>query len=80
VAIRCSVPRLLVERSVAECVAPLVASGYRAQTIDHSPDAHRRAASSLLAASDLLRPFDASAPAGAWPHFLLSAADVPEPA
>lgn len=73
-------PQLLEQRrtSVAECVAPLVAAGYRAQVIDHSAAGSRRAAYSTRRAGELLRPFDASAPGDAWPHLLLSAAGTPE--
>jgi FkbM family methyltransferase len=57
-------------RTVAECLEPLLASEYRALTIDHSPSAHRRAAASAAGWRDLLRPVDGDVRMDEWPHFL----------
>lgn len=57
--------------SPSHVVEQLTASGYRVWTIDHSPDATRRAAYARdLAAARLIRPHDDSHALDAWPHLL----------
>ena len=75
-------PALLADRGESEqaCVNALIAAGYRAWTIAHSPDAHRRAAQVTLRAADLLRPYAADAAVGAWPHIVAAAPGAPDPA
>jgi FkbM family methyltransferase len=64
---------------VPSAIAPLVESGYRGWTIDHSESATRGAAYGRLSRpEDFLRPLDPSAPLGAWPHLLWLAPGVPE--
>lgn len=53
-------------------VGDLVAYGWSASTIDHSPAAHRRAAAGPVDARRLLTLFDRSAALGDWPHVLFS--------
>jgi FkbM family methyltransferase len=59
--------------SVNACVRPFVDAGYRADSIVHSPDVHRRAATRDLPIGELLRPLGDRSAAGAWPHFFFTA-------
>jgi FkbM family methyltransferase len=62
----------------AEAVVERVrAHGYRAWHIDHSPDAHRRAASGVVAASTLLAPVADPLQLGEWPHLLFVREGLP---
>jgi FkbM family methyltransferase len=63
-------------RSVEAVLGPLHELGYRAWRIDHSPAAHRAAASGGLAMESLLLPLGPSDPLGEWPHVLLARADL----
>lgn len=58
--------------SVADVVSTLRAFGYHGWRIDHSPDAHRRAAAPGLNPADLLSPLGAADALDAWPHVLWS--------
>jgi FkbM family methyltransferase len=50
------------------------AAGYRGWSVDHSPEATRRAVyGGRVDARELVRPLDASAPHDAWPHQLWTA-------
>jgi hypothetical protein len=50
------------------------AAGYRGWSVDHSPEATRRAGyARRVDARALLSPLDASAPRDAWPHQLWAA-------
>lgn len=73
-------PELLAGRgeSAAGCVDRLVAAGYRVWTVDHSPEAHRRAARGLTAG--ILHRYAAGAAFEAWPHVLAVAPGEPDPA
>lgn len=75
-------PELLAERgeSAHGCVEILRAAGYRAWVINHSADAHRRAAAGTTAIGDMILPYTADASLGAWPHVLAVAPGVPDPA
>lgn len=58
-------------------VAPLVESGYRGRTIDHSPELFRRAAYGRPAPLErTLRPFDPDEPLDIWPHQVWEAPGV----
>ena len=57
--------------SVAECLAPFRSAGYRGWHIDHSPEAHRRAASGAVPVAELLAPIDdRRLGSDKWPHLL----------
>jgi methyltransferase FkbM-like protein len=75
-------PELLAARGESErdCVQALLGAGYRAWTIAHSPDIHRRAAQAPLSAADLLRPYVAGGAIAAWPHILAAAPGAADPA
>jgi FkbM family methyltransferase len=75
-------PQLLAARGESErdCVQALLGAGYRAWTIAHSPDIHRRAAQAPLTAADLLRPYMAGGAIDAWPHILAAAPGAADPA
>ena len=64
--------------SVRACVDLLLAAGYRAWAIDHTPDVHRRAAAGPLPMTELLQPVDSATAFSAWPHFLFAAPGVPD--
>jgi FkbM family methyltransferase len=74
-------PALLAERGESErdCVEALLAAGYRAWTISHSAEMHRRAATMKLPAADLLRPYSPENASEAWPHILAAGPGVPDP-
>jgi FkbM family methyltransferase len=74
-------PTLLAARGESErdCVGALLAAGYRAWTIAHSPDAHRRAAGAAIDFAELLRPYAADAASDAWPHIIAAAPGAPDP-
>jgi FkbM family methyltransferase len=58
-------------------VAPLLESGYRGWTIDHSPELFRRAAYGRPAPlGRTLRPFDPDEPLDIWPHQIWEAPGV----
>jgi FkbM family methyltransferase len=75
-------PAQLAERGESEqqCVDALLSAGYRAWTISHSPDAHRRAARVRVSAAELLRPYLTEAVSDAWPHIVAAAPGAPDPA
>ena len=57
--------------SAADVVAQLESHGFDTWQIDHSPSAHRRAASTDIGAGSLLKPLSAAVDLGDWPHVLL---------
>jgi FkbM family methyltransferase len=75
-------PALLAERgeSAGACVDALLAAGYRVWTVNHSPDAHRRAAKADVAGADLMQPYSAGAALHAWPHVVAAAPGTRDPA
>ena len=75
-------PGLLAARgeSAGECVSVLLAAGYRAWSVAHSADAHRRAARRTLTGADLLRPYRQDHLLAAWPHIVAAAPGVEDPA
>jgi FkbM family methyltransferase len=74
-------PELLAERGLTEsdCVARLLAAGYRAWLVMRTPALHRRAASHSLPAAELIRPYRPGDALGAWPHVLAAAPAAPDP-
>lgn len=63
--------------SASRLIEGLEGAGYRAWTIDHSPEATRRAAySKSFSADRLLRPLDSAGQLDAWPHQLWLAPGV----
>jgi FkbM family methyltransferase len=63
------------------CLAPFARAGYRGWRIDHSPPMHKRAASGLVPAAELLSPIDPVAlRSDPWPHLLWVAPGEPLPA
>jgi FkbM family methyltransferase len=77
-------PHALARRgeSLASCVERLSATGYCGWVIDHSPSAHRKAASGKAEVSDLLTPWPSSRAGNMdaeWPHMLWVAPDARPP-
>jgi FkbM family methyltransferase len=72
---------LLAERGLTErdCLARLLDAGYRTWLVMRTPALHRRAARESLPASELMRPYRAGDPLGAWPHVLAAAPAAPDP-
>ena len=65
---------------VDACATPFLAAGYRAWTIVHTPDVHRRAAGRALPAGELLQPFEAGGSRSAlWPHCFFAAPAAADP-
>ena len=56
--------------SAVDVVDRLRSRGYDAWLVDHSPAAHRRAASAAVTAESLLTPLTVSSELGQWPHVL----------
>jgi FkbM family methyltransferase len=67
--------------SLAACLAPFRAAGYRGWHIDHSPEMHRRAASGAVPVGELIAPIDEPVLASDdWPHLLWVAPGEAQPA